>query len=237
MSEKITLRELTAADLPQIAEVHCDSFPEGAMTKLGRRVVEQYYLWQLTGPHTTVRAVGAFSGNDCAGFSFGGVFSGGSMSGFLRHNKSLLITQFLLHPHHAFSPFLLRRIITGVKILRRSARRTLEIAAENASAKPNPTAKIKSFGILSLAVAHRCQGCGIGQRLLADAETEAAKSGFEQMDLMVHPENLQAVRFYEKQNWEKVPAEDQWRGVMIKKIPKVFHAPKAEKTALAAIGV
>ena len=235
MTDKIILRELNTDDLPLIAAVHSAAFPDGALTRLGRVVVERYYLWQLTGPHSTVRAVGAFSGGDCAGFSFGGVFTGGSTSGFLRLNKTLLVKQFLLHPQNILSPQYLQRVWTSVKILRRAARRTLEIAAENASPNKKSPKKPASFGILSIAVSPEFQSHGIGKMLLLDAEREAVRSGFSQMDLMVHPDNTQAVRFYEKLEWEKLSADGKWRGVMIKKLrpaAKIADSPEMQKATV-----
>ncbi len=208
MDSKIFLRELTISDISQIAAVHSDSFSDSALTKLGARVVERYYAWLLTGPHDNVRAVGAFMGADCAGFSFGGVFSG-STSGFVRFNKALLIKEVLRHPRNLFTPQFLRRILIGIKLLR----------GHKKTGNPKPKKKIAtSFGILSIAVSRKYQNHGIGQLLLEDAERTAVKAGFAQMDLSVHPDNFQAIRFYEKHEWEKIPTNAPWRGVMIKKL-------------------
>ena len=38
-----------------------------------------------------------------------------------------------------------------------------------------------------------------------DAEQEAVKCGFEQIELTVSPDNHNAVKFYENLDWKKLP--------------------------------
>lgn len=121
-SSKVILKKITKDNLVEVAQVHMDSFSESALTKLGSAIVQRYYLWQLTGPHKNVHAVGAFVDDKCAGFSFSGVFDG-STSGFLKQNKSFLIKQVLLRPWLIFNPLFFRRLIYGLQILRRFSKK------------------------------------------------------------------------------------------------------------------
>lgn len=208
------LRELTVRDLQQISAVHKESFPESALTKLGHRVIEKYYEWHLTGPHRKIYAVGVFSGEKCAGFLIGGNFTAGSLSGFLRINKNLLIKHVLLRPQNLLEPLFFHRLLTGVKILRRARKRAGGWALESSEiGKTDP-----SFGIVAIAVADDFRKHGVGRLLMENAEREALNSGFHRMDLSVHPDNFRAIRFYEKLGWEKVVIGENWRGVMIKQI-------------------
>ncbi len=212
MNQQILLKKLEAADLKQVARVHISSFPDSALTKLGEEIVRRYYLWQLNASHKKVWAIGAFSGNQCVGFSFGGVFNH-SVSGFVYRNKTHLAKEVLLHPKLLSNPFFLKRIHLGFKMIRHFARKQKALP-ENKLKQIKPA----SFGILAIGVAPDFQKLGIGRLLLLDAEKEAIKCGFEQMDLSVHPTNVKAVRFYEKLGWQKVAPNDLWTGVMIKKI-------------------
>jgi ribosomal protein S18 acetylase RimI-like enzyme len=207
-NQSVVLKEITKDDLSKVAEVHRDSFPESALTKLGSAIVERYYLWQLTGPHENVHAVGAFVDDNCAGFSFSGVFNG-STSGFLEQNKSFLVNQVLLRPWLIFNSLFMNRLVYGVQILRRFTKKKQKAKATK---KPKPL----PFGILSIAVSNKYQNLGIGKILMNDAEAKATESGFEQMELTVSPENLNAVRFYEKLDWHRVPADENWKGYMVK---------------------
>jgi ribosomal protein S18 acetylase RimI-like enzyme len=209
MKPEIVLRKLEIEDLPQIAVVHINSFPESALTRLGASIVERYYLWQLTGPHEKVHAVGAFVAGDCAGFSFSGKFSG-STSGFIKQNKMFLAKKVLLRPRLLFNPLFQKRLTEGVKLLAKFSRK--KPARQNSDDQP----RISEYGILSIAVSGKYQKSGIGQMLMLDAENEALKYGYREICLTVHPDNKKAVRFYEKLDWQKFPPNDLWRGAMIK---------------------
>lgn len=205
---KVVLKELSGNDLGKVAQVHLDSFSQSALTKLGTAIVQRYYLWQLTGPHKDVRAVGAFVDDDCAGFSFSGVFNG-STAGFLEQNKSFLIKQVLFRPWLILNPVFLKKMLYGVNALRRFNKK-------QKTPQKNPQIKSLPFGILSIAVSNKYQKLGIGKILLHDAEQKAVKCGFEQIELTVNPGNRNAVKFYENLDWKKSPPGEKWKGYMVK---------------------
>ena len=211
MKQEVVLKKLQPADLVKVVRVHINSFPDSALTKLGAQIVRRYYLWQLTGPHKKVWATGAFVGNDCAGFSFSGIFNG-STSGFIQQNKRFLVQEVLLRPWLLFNPLFRNRLGEGVKLLRRYSKKRSPKSAVAVQSQ------MTDYGILAIAVADKYQKLGIGQLLMLDAEKEARKYGYRQICLSVHPENQKAVRFYEKQNWQKFYQSDSWNGAMIKNL-------------------
>ena len=208
MKSEVVLRALEKKDLRQVALVHIGAFPDSALTKLGPNVVEQFYLWQLTGPHKKVRATGAFVTDECAGFSFSGIFNG-STSGFLRQNRMLLIRGVLKHPTLLLDSLFLKRLKEGVKLLSRFARE--RPVSEVPVARTN-----LNYGILSIAVSPHFHKLGIGKSLMLDAEKEALNYGCREICLTVHPANMKAVRFYEGQNWQQLKTGDLWHGAMTK---------------------
>lgn len=209
MSPEVVLRRIVRGDLPEIARVHMDSFPDSALTKLGEKTVEFYYDWQLAGTHEKVRATVALVGNKCAGFSFSGIFRG-STSGFVNRYKLHLVLAVLRHPRLIFDGLFFRRLLEGVRLIARLAQK------RNATPKVRKAGSVPSYGILSIAVAPQFQKLGIGRRLMLDAEEEAKKYGSGEICLTVHPDNKKAVRFYERQNWKKFTTADLWSGAMIK---------------------
>jgi len=225
MRQKVLLKILEPKDLRQFVQVHVDSFPESALTKLGPAIVERYYSWQLTGPHKKVRAMGAYVAGECAGFSFSGVFSG-STSGFIRQNRGRLIMAVLLHPRLVANPLFLQRLIEGVRLLSRSFKKARATGVKAAPRGPG-------YGILSIAVSPRFQRLGIGQLLMHDAEDEALRCGHQEICLTVHPENEKAVRFYEKQKWQKFASGDSWKGAMTKTLNQVSGADSDSETPQA----
>lgn len=189
--------------------MHRLAFPDSAWTKLGGRIVEEYYLWHLTGPHPVVRATGVFVDGEFAGFCVSGVFQA-STSGFLARNLNLLMMRLAVRPWLVLDPVFFGKLKSGRKIMKRYKSKNRD------RTQPIAAAAADSFGILAIAVDPRRQGLGLGQLLMDDAEKTAIKLDFQKMDLTVNPQNISAIRFYEKQNWVKLRVNDKWKGVMIK---------------------
>lgn len=205
----IEIRPLGQQDLSAVAQIHLVAFPHSALTALGLEAVRRYYDWQLTGPHD-VSALGVCDGNELAGFCIGGVFRG-AMSGFLQKHRTFLVWRVATHPWLALNPLFRERLAMGLGVLHRFSR-------TSKSASPNRTTKQPRFGILSIGVSPKFQGRGVGKLLMTESETIARHRGFQEMQLSVNPENLQAVRFYENLGWQKVIRDNIWTGDMIKQL-------------------
>lgn len=205
---KVELKPLASENIVEISRIHLEAFPDSSWSKLGARVVENYYLWQLEGPHRIVAATGAYIEGECAGFCFSGIFNG-STSGFIKRNRFMLIKKTLFRPWLIFDANFLLRLSEGVRLLRR-------FSAKKQSQQRSPQQKIKSFGILSIAVSPRYRNLGIGKKLMNSAEQSAVKCGYEQMHLTVNPANHTAINFYERLDWEKSLNGDLWQGLMRK---------------------
>lgn len=207
----VVVRPLDKENIDEIAAIHRAAFRESAWTRLGGRVVEEYYLWHLLGPHPIVRATGAFLGDRCAGFCVSGVFSR-STSGFLAKNRNLLVARLVMKPWLILDPVFFGKLKSGKKILKRFN------AIKTATVHSTTPKRAESFGILAIAVDPACQGLGIGQVLMDDAEKAAVENKFLKMDLTVNPQNGGAIRFYEKLNWTKSQQNGAWKGLMIKEV-------------------
>jgi ribosomal protein S18 acetylase RimI-like enzyme len=206
MKSDIVVRKLETGDLQEASGVHIAAFADSALTRLGREAVMRYYEWQLNGPHD-VAALGAFAGGKMAGFCFAGVFRG-SMSGFLRKEWKFLCWRLLTHPWLASNPILRERLVYAIRVLKRYGR----------PRKSEPSGKEKKpvFGILSIAVDPGFQGRGVGKLLMEEAERIARRQEFAEMDLTVHPQNHQALRFYEGLGWKRISVGESWAGLMRK---------------------
>lgn len=190
------------------------AFPQSAWTKLGERVVEEYYLWHMLGPHPIVRASGVYVDGRCAGYCVSGVFNA-STSGFLAKNRTLLVTRLAIKPWLMFDPIFFEKLKSGRKILKR-----FRVKHRDETNKTATTA-VESYGILAIAVDPTNQGLGIGQLLMDDAETAAMEHNFLKMDLTVNTANQGAIRFYERHNWIKSYTNEVWKGVMIKDLSPI----------------
>jgi ribosomal protein S18 acetylase RimI-like enzyme len=202
------IRPIIETDLSTVAYVHMLAFPDSGLTQFGVEAVRRYYLWQLTGPHDSL-CIGAFDGQNMTGFCFAGVFRGAE-TGFLQKNALFLIWHLITHPKLLTREIVLDRVGYSMKAFRQMVRHNRRLAKER---KP----PIRSFGILSIAVHPDCQGAGIGKLLMRHAESTACEQGFGSMRLSVKPDNQQAIIFYERSGWQKIPAADGvWRGRMNK---------------------
>jgi ribosomal protein S18 acetylase RimI-like enzyme len=204
------LRPLDEKQISLIASIHQLAFPESAWTRMGQRVVEEYYLWHLLGPHPHVRASGVFFEDECAAFCVSGVFNG-STSGFLKNNQKLFAIQLAKKPWLLLDPIFVGKLRSGLNILKRFSKIKSNDKKEESVPEREP-----SFGILAIAVHPRHQGARIGQLLMEDAEKAAIDLDYKKMDLTVNPTNKNAIRFYERQNWKRHLENDTWKGVMVK---------------------
>jgi len=205
------LRKLDVNDIGEMVRIHRLAFPESAWTKLGGKVVEEYYRWHLLGPHPIVKASGAFVEDKCAGFCVSGIFNA-STSGFISKNRTMLISRLALRPWLVADPVFFGKIRSGIGIVRRFDKR------RRSRSHAGPSALVDSFGVLSIAVDPGRQGLGIGQLLMIDAENAAIEQNFSKMDLTVNPGNHGGIRFYERLGWTKAVQHDVWKGMMIKEL-------------------
>jgi ribosomal protein S18 acetylase RimI-like enzyme len=204
----LTIKPLEVADLEAVARVHCAAFPGSALTALGSGAVKRYYLWQLLGPHDVV-AIGAVSNGNLEGFCFAGTFNA-SLAGYLDKNRNFLFWRLALRPWLLTNTLIRERIRMGVQ-------RLLRFRRKKAAAKVGQTAP-KQFGVLSIAVNPAAQGSGAGKAMMLWCEEAARTRGAGEMRLSVLPDNLRAIRFYERGGWEKSPANGLWRGTMLKRL-------------------
>ena len=61
--------------------------------------------------------------------------------------------------------------------------------------------KKRRLHVSEIGVADQCQGRGIGQRLLREAESFAKENGYEEIDLFVTASNGRAVDFYQRSSF------------------------------------
>jgi ribosomal protein S18 acetylase RimI-like enzyme len=202
------LRTLFDADLDAVIDIHILAFPDSALTQLGREAIRRYYSWHLDGPYETL-CIGAFDDIKMVGFVIAGVFHDSEIV-FLHKNRIFLIWQLITHPWLLIHEVVRSRVNYSVRVAKRNIRKKrTEVSV----------AIVRKFGILSVAVHPQSHGLGIGKLLLQEVELSARKNKFRSMRLTVHPDNQQAVFFYEKLGWQRVQAEDGiWSGAMMKNL-------------------
>ncbi|MBP7997649.1 MAG: GNAT family N-acetyltransferase [Chloroflexi bacterium] len=201
---------ITIDRIPTLEAIHLVTFPESAITRLGQESIRRYYHWLLTGPFDAFQ-LGAWINNELVGFCFCGQYSG-VLRGFVTNNRAFFIRRLVTHPWLVFNPVFRQRLYLAWGLLTRSRKRG-----------PLTSVDIKnlfkpSFGILAIATHPSWQGRGIGRILMTEAENKANQGGYSQMHLTVHPDNQQAIQFYESLGWHKRMESAVWKGQMVKEL-------------------
>jgi len=209
MPHDVLVRNLEVKDLPGVSAIHMSAFPSSALTQLGIEAVRRNYEWLLLGPHEVV-AFGAFTQGKTVGFCFGGRFHR-AMSGFMRTNLLFLTWRVFTHPWLVANPIFRERLTEGMRILKRFAKPKSYVQYAPASFE-------SSFGILAIAVHPQYQGLNVGKLLMKESEANARRRGFRKMSLTVHPDNHQAITFYERLDWKKFSKNGMWEGMMRKSL-------------------
>ena len=214
---EFTIRNVEMSDLDQIAEIHRASFADRALSQLGRAAIKRYYQWLITGFPNNYHLCASLDDGQISGFCFAGVYAG-SFSGFLKQNRGFLMGNVLIRPWLIFNPIVREQSTLAIKTLLKQFKNINKIRPSNQNKKEKVGKSRKSFGILAIAVNPSFQQQGVGQILMATTETKALAEGYKQMHLSVHPDNIPAIRFYEKLGWQKNPPGENWSGKMTKLI-------------------
>ena len=213
------VRNIHIEDLNEITRIHITSFKDRAMTQLGRGAVTRYYSWLLTGFSTTFPICVETHEGALAGFCFSGNYSG-SFSGFLRKHAWYLVVSLLMRPWLIFNSLVRDQAKVACNTLKRicvSRKNKIKnkISPHNANQQDKTPS---SFGILSIAVSPNYQRQRVGELLMCEVEKYAVVNSYSRLHLSVHPENLPAVKFYEKLGWERSSPTENWDGKMFKNI-------------------
>lgn len=210
----LDVRPLSLSDLPAVAQIHIQAFPDSALTKLGKEAVRRYYEWQIIGPHDALN-IGVFAQEGILGFCFGGIRQG-ALGGFLEKNRKFLVQRVITHPWLLLNPLFRERAKLAINSLYKRFRPRRTQSQPKSSSPVSP--RVPHFGILSIAIAPQHQGSGAARLLMEYSERVAIERGFTCMGLTVHPSNGRAVRFYEKTGWQRNMENGVWDGHMSKAI-------------------
>jgi ribosomal protein S18 acetylase RimI-like enzyme len=205
LEKRAEIRPLTLEDLPEVARIHKEAFPDAALTAMGDEAVRRQYEWYLTGPHDAL-CMGAWLDGRLRGFCFSGLFRGAT-GGFLRKNRGFLIRLAIRKPRLLINPIFRGRALMALRILNPLRKRRTPAA---------DAPWWQMYGVQAIAVHPSCQGAGLGFDLMDHAESEAIARGVPRMILSVLPTNLKAVHFYERLGWERTD-HTPWDGTMAKR--------------------
>jgi len=192
---QITIKPLTAQDIPQVAEIFCQQFPSLSWTSLGSNFIRKFVEWHFKF-HPELALVAQDDGR-LIGFVVGAT---GGHREYYRQVLHYAFPEFLagslLHPWRVFRPSFLTLWLEFFRSLRSTRISPKEIGMAKTGEKK---------GILCfVAVIEPAQAQGLGARLNQAFEKAAFKSGIEVLSAYTDISNLAARRLNEKCGWKQV---------------------------------
>ena len=188
---------MRAEDVPEIASLHMDLFPDYLLSRLGRRFLMRFYEWHVSrdGVLTTVFT-------DDSGVARGFIVGGATKTEYYRMVLRDLWTHFALQMlrYSLRNPAMVARTVFHrayliVRLPQRCpnrARRSTPVATLGAT----PEGFLAYIGLAEL-----MRGTGAAAAMLAAFEQTAWNAGYRALTLGVRRDNREARRFYEKNHW------------------------------------
>jgi ribosomal protein S18 acetylase RimI-like enzyme len=209
-NNSIIVKPIDNTCIDQIVVIHLRAFHESTLSLFGRDVLVKWYKWHFSAPNECY-GFGAFEGDCLKGFCLAGIFRDAEVF-FFRENFIYMLYQALIHPRLIIN----KQTINRLKQIFQAFKGRLVIGTKKAEKVTRP--RSEKFGILSIAVDPNSQGSGIGSLLMNEVELLAKQKDISSIRLTVDPANKTAVRFYEKQGWQKVyyDSDKPWQGYMMK---------------------
>lgn len=188
------IRDMIAADIPDVARLHREAFAGSLGVALGKRYAEQLFNWYVSDADS-VRLVCELE-DRMAGYVFGGPDDRWPLL-----NRALFPTMalaFATHPWVAFHRHFVRQIPGRVA----SLLRVTPPAAHPSRAEARAYAPV--FDLVGIGVAKHARGRGIGDALVASFESRAWRAGFGSVILSVYANNASARRLYRSRGFREM---------------------------------
>ena len=200
------IRPIVVAELPAVARLYLEAFPNSVRSRLGAAAVVKYLERQLT-LRPTVCALGAERGGELLGFGFGGIY-GEEVGGFIVNNLPLVAARLLARPW----------LVTELEL---RGRLLWKWRAWRAPKRPaEPAARL--YEVFSLAVKAGARNTGIGKALMAQQEVFALAQDCAAIRLMTPTYDPNTLAFYERIGFQKqLEPAGTWTGQMLKPLKEV----------------
>ena len=189
-SDVVTIRPVTAVDIPHMVAIHCASFPTSRSTQLGLPFLQRMYRWYLT-YQAPLSFVAELDGQ-IVGFVTGAI--GGSSRKIFRYALRQIMGAFLRQPSLFFRSGMLEHwsgYLSGLLPKYKSGRQT--VTEKGASVKAT---------LDSIAVTPEARGTNVGKALVRAFEQAAVEQGATILGLGVELDNKGAQKLYESCGWK-----------------------------------
>jgi ribosomal protein S18 acetylase RimI-like enzyme len=177
--DNMNIRPIEKKDIPAIASLHKNSFDKTHFTSFFSYELLNRYINTLIefNPYSYL----VEEGGRILGYLIGGNHTESALNYFLKNNYLKIILILLLHPRFIVEK--IRSVILKIKKVKVSS---------------------AEYKIYIIATIPEAQGRGIGKALINIFETELKKNGINEYGLSVRELNINAISFYENNNFIKV---------------------------------
>lgn len=203
MDFRCSFSPFTLTDLPAIADLHRQVFPDYFLTHMGQDFLQRFYQEFMSKP-----AYGIVAKHETriVGFVAGTTELSNLYNQFYKHNFMALIRIVIIQ---FFADSYVRQNIRNRMIhFRRALSSLLSNRTENEqTSQVENSPLLQEAHLLSIGVAAEYRGYGIAETLCERFCTELKQAGVRAVYLSVFPDNKRAIRFYEKNGWQQTEGD------------------------------
>lgn len=197
----------TRADLPAIADIHKQGFPDSFSTQLGKAFREKMLEWYFSTDKTFILVARTTDGR-VAGYVTGmvkdGVLKTGSASGMAQYSFNQGMISLALRPWLLFHKEMRRKFLFIIRNIKR--RFTGGNTTKPGPKSPQP--EKPTLGLVIIAVSSAFAGMGVGSALMRGFENVAVSDyHIPDVYLTVEIHNQRAMKTYERAGWVRMAEE------------------------------
>ena len=211
--KKITVYNSNLENIKDIAKCHMEAFPNSFSVKLGINYVKKMLSWYIVNKNTFL--IHTSEDNICTGYIGAKIIipnSLGSTSSMIQFTFIEVFLNLFKRPHLLLDKIIRQRFSLIIKNI------LIKIFVnKNKLEKKIKVNKETSLGLIIIGVNPNFRLLGIGKKLINCFEMKAKELGIKKLQLSVLTSNINAIKFYKKNNWEIIKSDSKQTN-MIKKI-------------------
>lgn len=198
-----TITHLTFEDIPSTVDLHRQIFSDYFLSHMGSDFLKRFYREFIT--HPGYGTVAKYNGQ-IIGFVAGTTETDSFYNQFYRRNFGPLIMIVLLR--FLSNAYVRQKIWSRLPHFSRalSARFCTAKTGSESIARKTPLLSQEAH-LLSIGVAEEYRGYGVAEALSERFCLELKRLGVRVIYLSVFPDNNRAIRFYEKNGWQRIESE------------------------------
>lgn len=199
LSVPVQVREVTIEDVPSIATLHQQVFPDYFLAHMGQSFLERFYREFVDFPENY--GCVALYNNDVIGFVVGTSNPAKLYSHFYRRNffsLAWIVTGRLL-----IDPFVRNNIAARMVHLRFALRSLPGFSRRHDVAQTPGAPSIATARLLSIGVDSQVRGSGVADRMVRYFCEQLQRNSITVVGLSVRTNNHRAIAFYERTGWKR----------------------------------